>query len=163
MEGERHRRREDHEEGGEPVRQDPHEEGEDAEGVRQPPHHALDGHEAQLRKQEGLGLENTGGLRRRGTQAGGISCVIFKEFHHEYIFQTLAIKFGNEANSQKFFEAFEEMRKYVLKMEAKKIQEEEAKTGSNVCPAAAEADGGDGEAKVADKMSELSVAETQAS
>ena len=55
------------------------------------------------------------------------------------------------------------MRKYVLKMEAKKIQEEEAKTGSNVCPAAAEADGGDGEAKVADKMSDLSVAETQAS
>ena len=34
MEGERHRRREDHEEGGEPVRPDPHEEGEDAEGVR---------------------------------------------------------------------------------------------------------------------------------
>ena len=88
----------------------------------------------------------------------------FKElkcYHHENIFQTLAIKFGNEANSQKFFEAFEEMRKYVLKMEAKKIQEEEAKTGSNVCPAAAEADGG--EAQVADKMSELSVAETQAS
>ena len=41
-----------------------------------------------------------------------------------YILQTLSIKFGNEANSEKFFEAFEEMRKYVLKMEAKKIQEE---------------------------------------
>jgi len=53
--------------------------------------------------------------------------------------ETLAIKFGNEANSQKFFEAFEEMRKYVLKVEAKRIQEEEART--NVCPAAAE--GGD--------------------
>ena len=53
------------------------------------------------------------------------------------------------------------MRKYVLKMEAKKIQEEEAKTGSNICPAAAEADGGD--VQVADKLSELSVAETQAS
>ena len=77
------------------------------------------------------------------------------------IFQTLAIKFGNEANSQKFFEAFEEMRKYVLKMEAKKIQEEEAKIGSNICPAAAEGD--IGEAKVADKMSELSMIESQSS
>ena len=53
------------------------------------------------------------------------------------------------------------MRKYVLKMEAKKIQEEEAKTGSNICPAAAEGDGG--EAKVADKMSELSMIESQSS
>ena len=53
------------------------------------------------------------------------------------------------------------MRKYVLKMEAKKIQEEEAKIGSNICPAAAEGDGG--EAKVADKMSELSVTEGQSS
>ena len=78
-----------------------------------------------------------------------------------YILQTLAIKFGNEANSEKFFEAFEEMRKFVLKMEAKKIQEEEANTGSNICPAAAEGDGG--EAKVADKMSELSVTESQSS
>ncbi len=51
------------------------------------------------------------------------------------------------------------MRKYVLKMEAKKIQEEEAKTGSNVCPAAAEG----GEVKVAEKMSELSVTETKSS
>ena len=53
------------------------------------------------------------------------------------------------------------MRKYVLKMEAKKIQEEEAKTGSNVSPAAAEAEGG--ETKVADKMSELSVTESKSS
>ena len=46
--------------------------------------------------------------------------------------ETLAIKFGNEANSEKFFEAFEEMRKYVLKMEAKKIQEEEADNVFNI-------------------------------
>ena len=74
--------------------------------------------------------------------------------------QTLAIKFGNEANSQKFFEAFEEMRKYVLKVEAKRIQEEEART--NVCPAAAE--GGDNSAPsedtgVAEQMSALTVTE----
>ena len=57
------------------------------------------------------------------------------------------------------------MRKYVLKMEAKKIQEEEAKTGSNVCPAAAsaEAEAEGGEVKVAEKMSELSVTETKSS
>ena len=36
----------------------------------------------------------------------------------------MAIKFGNIENAKKFHEAFEEMRNYVLKMEAKKIREE---------------------------------------
>ena len=52
------------------------------------------------------------------------------------------------------------MRKYVLKVEAKRIQEEEART--NVCPAAAE--GGDNSAPsedtgVAEQMSALTVTE----
>merc|ERR1712154_159333 len=38
--------------------------------------------------------------------------------------ETLAIKFGNVENAKKFFDAFEEMKNYVLKMEAKKIREE---------------------------------------
>jgi regulator of replication initiation timing len=36
----------------------------------------------------------------------------------------MAIRFGNIENAKKFFDAFEEMRNYVLKMEAKKIREE---------------------------------------
>ena len=36
----------------------------------------------------------------------------------------LQIRFGNIENAKKFFDAFEEMRNYVLKMEAKKIREE---------------------------------------
>eukprot|EP00092_Neocalanus_flemingeri_P006789 GFUD01007332.1.p1 GENE.GFUD01007332.1~~GFUD01007332.1.p1 ORF type:complete len:239 (-),score=84.53 GFUD01007332.1:98-814(-) len=39
--------------------------------------------------------------------------------------ETLAIRFGNVENAKKFFDAFEQMRNYVLKMEAKKIREEE--------------------------------------
>ena len=39
-------------------------------------------------------------------------------------FKTMAIRFGNIENAKKFFDAFEEMRNYVLKMEAKKIREE---------------------------------------
>jgi len=38
--------------------------------------------------------------------------------------ETMAIRFGNIENAKKFFDAFEEMRNYVLKMEAKKIREE---------------------------------------
>merc|ERR1719392_91518 len=56
--------------------------------------------------------------------------------------ETLAIKFGNVENAKKFFEAFEEMRNYVLKMEAKKIKaaEEVARkeTEANLSPPAAE-------------------------
>ena len=33
----------------------------------------------------------------------------------------MAIKFGNEENAKLFFEAFEEMKKYVLKIEAKRV------------------------------------------
>jgi len=40
--------------------------------------------------------------------------------------ETLAIRFGNVENAKKFYEAFEDMKNYVLKMEAKKIREEEA-------------------------------------
>ena len=68
------------------------------------------------------------------------------------LFQTLAIKFGNEENAKKFHEAFEEMRKYVLKMEAKKIKEEEEK---NLCPAAAE--GSAQENGINSKLSEMTV------
>merc|ERR1712058_200811 len=66
--------------------------------------------------------------------------------------ETLAIKFGNEENAKKFHEAFEEMRKYVLKMEAKKIKEEEKK---NLCPAAAE--GSAQENGINSKLSEMTV------
>jgi len=43
--------------------------------------------------------------------------------------ETLAIRFGNVENAKKFFDAFELMRNYVLKMEAKKIREEEVGEG----------------------------------
>jgi len=43
--------------------------------------------------------------------------------------ETLAIRFGNIENAKKFFDAFEQMRNYVLKMEAKKIREEEEGDG----------------------------------
>jgi len=66
--------------------------------------------------------------------------------------ETLAIKFGNEENAKKFHEAFEQMRKYVLKMEAKKIKEEEEK---NLCPAAAE--GSAQENGISSKLSEMTV------
>jgi len=43
--------------------------------------------------------------------------------------ETLAIRFGNIENAKKFFDAFEEMRNYVLKMEAKKIRDEVGEEG----------------------------------
>ena len=66
-------------------------------------------------------------------------------------------------NAKKFFEAFEEMRNYVLKMEAKKIKAAEKVSRSekeaNLSPPAAEGTNEDNvKEKVIDKkMSELTV------
>ena len=66
-------------------------------------------------------------------------------------------------NAKKFFEAFEEMRNYVLKMEAKKIKaaEEVARKEKevNLSPPAAEGtkEENDSEKVIDDKMSELTV------
>ena len=79
----------------------------------------------------------------------------------------MAIKFGNEVNAKKFFEAFEDMKNYVLKMEAKKIKAAESceVTQSNVSPAAAEGASSDevtetqtkSASGVTEKLSEMTV------
>jgi len=74
--------------------------------------------------------------------------------------ETLAIRFGNVENSKKFYDAFSEMKSYVLKMEAKKIRDEvEVKAPEKVEQKEKEEDvenGGDSVA-LSDKLANLVV------
>ena len=68
--------------------------------------------------------------------------------------QTLAIKFGNEENAKKFFDEFDRMKKFLMKMEAKKIREESDGDGDGVPDVTKKED------EVQEKLSELQVKET---
>jgi len=74
--------------------------------------------------------------------------------------ETLAIRFGNVENAKKFFDAFSEMKSYVLKMEAQKIRDEV----EVIAPAKVDEkekedneDGNDDSAALSDKMADLVV------
>lgn len=78
--------------------------------------------------------------------------------------ETLAIKFGNVENAKKFFDAFEEMKNYVLKMEAKKIRKEVEEITAEKTDKAGKEDhvqdsetSNDRSGELSDKMSDLVV------